>query len=71
MSTAESPHRDNITFTQTSSTTWDVTTTTGVLLGRVEKAGKVFTAFDQDNMRIGDYDTAESGMFALVPGPVL
>jgi hypothetical protein len=67
MSMTENSHLDdNVAFAQTSATTWGVTTADGSLVGRVEKIDAVFRAFNAADDPVGDYETAESGMFALV-----
>lgn len=71
MSETETPHLDeNVSFTQITATTWEVWTSGDITVGRVEKDGGTFTAFDAQDQKIGEYPTAESGMFALVTGPV-
>jgi hypothetical protein len=67
MSTTANSHLDdNVAFTQTSATTWEVTTADGSLVGRVEKSHAVFEAFNAAEDPVGVYETAESAMFALV-----
>jgi hypothetical protein len=64
--TANSHLDDNVAFTQTGATSWEVTTADGYLVGRVEKMHAVFKAFSATDDPVGDYETAESAMFALV-----
>ncbi len=69
VTTTENAHLDeNVEFTQTSATTWGVTTAEGVIVGHVEKDGDVFAAFDATGERVSEHPTAQSGMFALVTG---
>ncbi len=71
MSETGAPHLDeNVSFTQTAATTWEVKTSADITVGRVEKHGDIFSAFDAQNQKIGEYPTSESGMFALVTGPI-
>lgn len=58
-----------VSLSATSETSWAVTTETGnLILGQITQDGNTFTAYDAQELRIGNYPTRDEALDAITTG---
>lgn len=58
-----------VSLTPTTETSWAVTTETGnLVLGQITQDGGTFTAYDAQELRIGNYPTRDEALDAIITG---